>query len=272
MRHRGLEPLAAHEDQHARRLLGEEDGGLPGGVRAADDDHGLVLARLGLGERRAVVDAAAVELLDARRLEPAVGDAGGHEQRVPGQLGAVGERHDALRPARLERADLLDREQLGAEAARLVVRAAREVGAREPVGEAEVVLDPRGLAGLAAGRLALHEHGAQALRGAVHGGGEPGRAAADDDQVVEVELGVRRQAEAPGELERGRRLEHRAVAQEDDGQPVLRNAREVEQPPRLRVAVEVVPGVGDPVAGEEVARPRATAGRSGGRRRARRRR
>ena len=143
VRHRGLEPVAADEDEHARGLRGEEDRGLPGGVRAADDDHGLVLAGLGLGERRAVVDAAAVELLDARRVEPPVGDAGGHEQRVPGELGPVRERHHALRAAGLERAHLLHREQLRAEAACLVVRAAREVGAREPVGEAEVVLDPR---------------------------------------------------------------------------------------------------------------------------------
>ena len=125
---------------------------------------------------------------------------------------------------------LLHGEQLRAEAARLVVRAAREVGAREPVGEAEVVLDPRALAGLAARRLALDEHRAQPLRRAVHGGGEAGRAAADDHEVVEVELGLRREAELPGQLQRGRRLEHAAVAQEDGGQPVRRRC------PRRRAA------------------------------------
>ena len=252
--HRGGERRAAHEHDHLARAGGEEDRGLAGGVRAADDDHGLVRAGLGLDERGAVVDPLALQLGDPGRVEPPVGDAGGDQHAVAGELAAAGERDDALRSARLELVDLLDRQQLGAEAARLVVRAAGEVGAGEAVREAEVVLDPRALAGLAAGRLALHEHGAQPLGRAVHRRREPGRAAADDDQVVEVELGLGRDAEPRRELERRRRLEHRAVAQEHRGQPVRADAGDVEQPARLGVAVEVEPLVGDPVAGEQVAR------------------
>ena len=77
---------------------------------------------------------------------------------------------------------VLDGQQLGAEAARLIGRAAGEVRAAQAGGEAEVVLDPAGLAGLAAGRLALDHDRAQALRRAVDGGGQTRRAAADDDR------------------------------------------------------------------------------------------
>ena len=50
--------------------------------------------------------------------------------------------------------------------------------------EAEVVLDPRGGARLAAGRLALDHEQVEALGGAVHGGREAGRPRTDDDGVV----------------------------------------------------------------------------------------
>ena len=180
----------------------------PGGVRAADHGDVLVRARLRLDQRRAVVDPAARQRLDARRVEAPVGHARGDQHGVAGELGAAREPDDALRPARLERLHLPHGEQLGPEAARLVVRAAGEVGARQAVREAEVVLDPRALPGLAARRGALDEHGPQPLRGAVDRGGEPGRAAADDHEVVEVEHGARGEAEPVGELERGRALEH----------------------------------------------------------------
>ena len=62
------------------------------------------------------------------------------------------------------------------EPARLLQRAARELVARHAGREAEVVLDPRRRAGLAAGRLALDDDRAQALRRAVDGRREPGRA------------------------------------------------------------------------------------------------
>ena len=49
----------------------------PGGVRAADEHHVLVAMAGGLRRGRAVGDAAADQLLDAGRVETAVGDAGG---------------------------------------------------------------------------------------------------------------------------------------------------------------------------------------------------
>ena len=79
-------------------------------------------------------------------------------------------------PRGLEAHRVGHREHLGAEPARLGGRAAGQVGARQPRGEAEVVLDPRALPGLAARRLALDQHRLQPLRRAVHRRRQPGRA------------------------------------------------------------------------------------------------
>ena len=79
---------------------------------------------------------------------------------------------------RVVRVDARDRardEDLGAEPPRLLQRAARQLVARHARREAEVVLDPRRGAGLAAGRLALDDDRAQALRRAVHRRGEARR-------------------------------------------------------------------------------------------------
>ena len=75
-------------------------------------------------------------------------------------------------------------EDLGAEPARLLQRAARELVARDARREAQVVLDPRRRPGLAARRLALDDDRPQPLRRAVDGRREPGRSAADDHRVV----------------------------------------------------------------------------------------
>ena len=77
-------------------------------------------------------------------------------------------------------------DQFGAELLRLPARALGQLAAGHPVGKAQVVLDPRALAGLAAGGGAFDEHRAQSLGGAVDGGGQARGAAADHDQVVEL--------------------------------------------------------------------------------------
>ena len=101
---------------------------------------------------------------------------------------------------RVEAGDRPRDEDLGAEPARLLQRALAELVARDAGREAEIVLDPRRRAGLAAGRLALDHDRAQALRGAVHGGGEAGRPAADDDRVVLRGGGARLQPEQLGDV------------------------------------------------------------------------
>src|SRR4051794_297630 len=71
-------------------------------------------------------------------------------------------------------------------------RAGGELGAAGAGGEAEVVLDRARGARLAAERGALDDQGVEALGRTVDRGAEPGRAAADDD---EVDLLVRSQIE-----------------------------------------------------------------------------
>ena len=117
---------------------------------------------------------------------------------------AVVESHRSRRPVDLEGDGLACGDQLGPEFLGLPARSVRELVAGDAVGEAQVVLDAGTLPGLTAGGGALDQHGLESLRGAVDGGGQPGRSAADHDKVVEVlrrhggqaqrrsEIGVRR--------------------------------------------------------------------------------
>ena len=79
VRHRLLQRGAAHQDGHRPGVPGEVDGGLAGRVGAADDVDVLAGAVGRLGQGRAVVDAAAGELVDAGR-----GRAAGRRRRWPG--------------------------------------------------------------------------------------------------------------------------------------------------------------------------------------------
>src|SRR6266852_879647 len=69
------------------------------------------------------------------------------------------------------------------ELARLGDCAARELGAADPGGKAEVILDPTGRPCLAAERGALDDQRVEPFGGAVDRGGEARRAGADDQQV-----------------------------------------------------------------------------------------
>ena len=109
----------------------------PAELPRADDVDFVVLAGERLGHRRAVVDAGAGEALDAGHVEPAVGDAGGDQQRVAGDLAAVAQRERRGRAIQAQLADLLRREDLHAEAPRLRDAAPREVGAAQAGGKAE---------------------------------------------------------------------------------------------------------------------------------------
>ncbi len=146
-------------------VVGEEDGRLPGRVAAAHEDHLAALHRRCLRARRAVEDARPDATRRGRR--PA---ARGRRRRSPGSRR---ERQIERPPSRvtvwhsLVRRDRLDAardDDLGAEALRLLGRPAREVVSGHAVGKAQVVLDPRRGAGLAAGRLALDEQRCAAPR------------------------------------------------------------------------------------------------------------
>src|SRR5947208_940196 len=112
-----------------------------------------------------------------------VRDAGRQDHRVRIERSAVREAHRARRAVDLQPDDVAGRDEFGAETYGLPARPLGELRARDAVGKAEVILDPRTLASLAAGGGALDEDGAQPFRRAVHRSAEAGRAAADDDQV-----------------------------------------------------------------------------------------
>jgi len=171
-------------------------------------------------------------------------------------LAAVAEPDDAGRAADLQRDDVARGEHLGAELRRLPPRAVGELGAGHAVREAQVVLDARALPGLAAGGLALDEHGAQALRRAVHRGAEARRTAADDDEVVEVAHRIGGEPDRRGDLGFGRVAQGGAVGRDDQRHVLGAGPGRRQQALALRV-VDVVPAVGHGVAGEEVARAEA---------------
>ena len=81
-RHVLAELVAADEEPDLRRVpCDEEQRRLPGRVAAADDDHRAVRAERGLHRRRGVVDAAALELLEASDVELPVARARREEDR-----------------------------------------------------------------------------------------------------------------------------------------------------------------------------------------------
>ena len=198
--------VAPAEDRHAARVGGEEQRRLARRVAGADDvDVDAVRARTprcARRRRRCPCRRAA----RSRPCELTPRHPGGEDDRPRAQHVAAVEVDLAGR-----RIDPLDRagdEDLRAEPARLLQRAAGELVPRDAGGEAEVVLDPRGGAGLAAGRLALDDDRAQPLRRAVDRGREAGGSGADDDGVVlgGARLGAEaRAARRPGAGAAGRR-------------------------------------------------------------------
>jgi len=257
-RHGPLQRRPADQDRHRLGPAGQVNGGLPGRVGPADDEHVLSRARCRLGERGAVVDAAAGHLVEPRGVQPAVGDAGGEDDGVRVDRAVVREA-DAARGAVDLQADHVARgEHLGSELGRLPAGPVGELGPGHPVREAQVVLDPGALARLASGRGALDEHGAQPLGRPVHRRAQAGRAAANDDQVVEV-LGRRGGQSYPaGQLGVGRLHQRLAVRSDHDWQPPPVGAGRGQQPLAFWL-VRGVPAVGHLVAGQELAdlgRPR----------------
>ena len=157
-----------------------------------------------------------------------------------------------LRSVHLQRGGCARGDELGAELLRLLPCPLGELAARHPVRKAQVILDPRALARLAAGRSAFDQHRPQPLRCAVHRGGQPRRAAADDDQVVELLRRCGGQAQLAGKLGVGGLDQRLAAFRHDDRQPHAVLARGLQQ----LLAGGLVghePGVEKAVAGEEVA-------------------
>src|SRR5919107_1966425 len=150
-------------EKASARLLGEEHRGLAGRVRPPDDEYVLAPARKSLRLGCAVVDAAPRETINTWHIQFSVGDACRDDQGVARDLRPVGEGHDTVRVLSAHRAYLLGRQYLDLETLRLVHGPPRQIAARKPGREAQIVLDAAAHSGLPARGLALYEDGLQAL-------------------------------------------------------------------------------------------------------------
>ena len=185
-RHPAAEVGAAHDETHGAAVRGEVQRGLTGGVRAADDDDGRVHHLPQLELRRGVVDAGALEVRPAIEVEPAVRGARRDDRGAGPDDAAVGEGDIQQVVRGLELHGLARRVDPHAELERLQRRLPDEVATAHAEGESEEVLDARRRRRLPARRDGIQQHGAQALGRAVDRGGEPGRPAADDDEVDDL--------------------------------------------------------------------------------------
>ena len=215
-RHRGGEALAADQDRHAARVVGEEDRRLTGRVAAADEDDVAALHRCRLGAGRSVEDPDAGERVEPVGIERAVGDAARQDQRAGPERAAAVELHRVAVAGRRDALDAARHDDLGSQPHRLLAGARGEVVTGDAARKAEVVLDARRCARLSPGRLALDEQGAQALRGTVDSCCEARGPAADDHEVVGVVERLDLQPDLHGELGRRRALEDAAVRQQND--------------------------------------------------------
>ena len=190
----------------------EEHAGLARRIAAADQRDLLARAELGLDRRGPIGDAGALELVEIGDVGPAVARARRDHDRARRASSAPLARSSA-KPGCVRSSSqwsFVDRErdgELGAEFGRLGEGAAGERLAGNAGREAEIILDPRRRARLAAERARVeHEH-RQAFGRAIDRGGEAGGPGADDRHVIDlvgIELG--RDAEA------GRRPRHRSAA------------------------------------------------------------
>ena len=174
--HRLAEVGAAVEEGDERAATGEPDRGLAGGVAAADDRDTRTGAELGLGRPGGVEDGQSLEFGQAVDREPPVLGARREQYGARCDLPVVLEPDEMPAVPRFERERAVRRRGARVELARLGDRAARELGAADPRGKAEVVLDPSGRPGLAAERGALDDERVEPFGGAVDRGGEACRA------------------------------------------------------------------------------------------------
>ena len=143
---------------------------------------------------------------------------------------------------------------LGTELARLDQRAVGELGAGDPGGKAEVILDLRRGRGAPSGRDRVEQDRLQALGGGVDGGRETGRAGADDQQVaVAGAVRERPQADHSAELGCCRIAQHLLATPDHDRCLVRRHPELAQQRLGLGVLLEVDPRVRYAVARGELA-------------------
>ena len=202
-----------------------------------------------------VVHALALEVGEPVDVESPVAGAGGDDHRAAGDLGSVGEADDEVPGLLPQRGGCARGGEVRAELLRLHQGPLGQVAAGDAGREPEVVLDARAGAGLSAGRDHVDAQGSQPLGRAVDRGGQPGRAAADDDEV-EAAVGqvADGQAEVLGQRTRRRPAQHRS-RHDHDGKLGRGDAELAQQTFDGVVVVGVQPLVRDPAAGQELPHP-----------------
>src|SRR5205085_4797530 len=171
------------EQRYEGAAAGEPDGGLPGGVAAADDGDARGAAQLRLGRPGRVEHAHALVVGQAVEGEPPVGGAGGEHDGACCDLVLLFQPYEVSSVGGLERDRAVGGRGSGTKLPCLADGTAGQLAAADARGEAEVVLDPARRSVLAAERGALDDQRVESLGGAVNGGGEAGGAAADHEQV-----------------------------------------------------------------------------------------
>ena len=97
VRHRGGQRFAANQHDHLARKFGKMHGRLARGIRAADDVYGLTLARQRFGRSAAIVNARALQLVDAGNIQRAPLHAHRQQQGVTRNLESVAQLYVAIR-------------------------------------------------------------------------------------------------------------------------------------------------------------------------------
>lgn len=245
--HRGFERVAANENGDGPSSAGEIDRSLACRIGAADYVHILLAAPCSFGDGRSVVNPSAGVGIESRRRKLAIGNTCRQDDRMSVDRRTVVETHCAGRAVDFQTGDVASGDDFGAELGCLAPRPIGQLCAGDSVGEAEVVLDPRTLAGLTACRPPFDENRPKPLRSAVQGSSQTRRAAADDNEIVKVFGESGTQPEFVGKFGVGGLDEDIPIGCDDDGKPQFVGTGSREQSLALRL-VRHVPAIGKLVA------------------------
>src|SRR5205085_1053175 len=130
-------------------MAGEEYGRLACTIASSDEGDLLTGTQVGFERRRPIVDGWTFKLLKAIDREPSIAGTSGDDHRTRLDPFAGRELDVARIVAALEFHGLVGDRDLDAEFLRLAECAAHQCHARNPGRKAEIILDPRGCAGLA---------------------------------------------------------------------------------------------------------------------------
>ena len=256
------EVAPAHEEPDLGSVGRQVDRRLPGRIAGADQRHLLLGTQLPLQRRRPIVHARGLELVQVRDRELAIAGAAGDDHRAGADASVVGELQGEAAVGRIGReAHRFGRDRhLGSELERLIIGARHQRDAGDFRRKAEVVLDARRGAGLAAEGATVERHDLEPFGCRVDRGGEARRPRAHDGDVVDA-IGIDRphQAEAAGELDLAGIAQERPVRAQHDRELTGVDVEAFDQRPRRRIALGVEPMMRMAVAAEKAFEPQHVA-------------